>query len=219
MNDKRSHNFIDITGNKYGRLTVISFQKTGKDRSAKWLCKCDCGNECVVDGYRMRSGKTKSCGCLSSETARKKATKHGMSSSRIYSIHNAMNERCFNKNSIEYYNYGGRGIKVCDEWRGSNGFTNFLKWAMENGYSDNLTIDRINVNGNYEPSNCRWITQKAQCNNTRSNIFIEYKGEIHTLTEWAEILKVPPKRINKRLKSGWSVERAFETPKMKNQFA
>lgn len=214
----RSRNFIDMTGEKHDRLLVVSFYGKDEGNRSKWLCKCDCGKECVVDGYRIRTGKTKSCGCLSVEKARERSTKHGMSSSRIYFIHNTMNERCFNPNATEYNNYGGRGIIVCDEWKGRKGFEKFLEWSMENGYKDNLTIDRIDVNGNYEPNNCRWITQKEQCNNTRKNKVLEYKGEKHTLTEWCEILEIPYGRTKKRLNLGWSVEKAFETNKMKNQF-
>lgn len=213
-----SNNFIDLSGKRFNRLFVISYH--GKDNHGKtnWNCICDCGKKCVVDGYRLRSGKTKSCGCLSAELATERATKHGMSASRIYFIHNSMNERCYNENSNEYHNYGGRGITVCDEWKGRNGFPNFLKWAMDNGYAENLTIDRINNDGNYCPDNCRWITQKEQCNNTRKNFYIEYKGKTHTLSEWSEILNIPYGRLKKRLHSGWSVEKAFNTEKMKNQF-
>lgn len=217
IKNKHSNNFIDISGKKYGRLLVLSYYGT-KNRRSQWLCKCDCGKEVIVDGYRLRSGKTKSCGCLSKETAREKATKHGMSSSRIYFIHNSMNERCFNPNSSEYYNYGYRGISVCDAWKGRIGFENFLKWSMKNGYSDDLSIDRINVNGNYEPSNCRWVTQKEQMNNTRFNLFVEYNGETYTLSEWSEKLKIPYKTLYQRLKRGWDVKRAFCTSKMKNQY-
>lgn len=210
--------FIDMTGEKYNRLFVISYFGKDKGRKSMWLYKCDCGKECIVDGYKIRTGKTKSCGCLSSELAKGRLTTHGMSSSRIYSIHNAMNERCFNSNTIEYHNYGGRGITVCDEWKGRKGFENFAKWAFENGYADNLSIDRIDVNGKYEPSNCRWITHKEQCNNTRFNKIIEYQGEKHTLKEWSEILKIPYKRLKRRLDLGWDVKKAFETQKMKNQY-
>lgn len=211
-------NFIDMTGEKHNRLLVLSYCGNDKGKRAQWLCRCDCGKEVIVDGYRIRSGKTKSCGCLFSELAKERMRTHGMSSSRIYFIHNSMNERCYNPNFIEYHNYGGRGIKVCDEWRGRKGFENFLKWSMENGYKENLTIDRIDNDGNYEPNNCRWITQKEQCNNTRHNVNIEYNGETHTLTEWSEILKIPYGRLKRRLGLGWSVKKAFETQKMKNQY-
>ena len=210
--------FIDMTGEKHNRLLVVSYFGKDKGRKSMWLCKCDCGKKCIVDGYKIRTGKTKSCGCLSSELAKERLTTHGMSSSRIYSIHNAMNERCFNSNTIEYHNYGGRGITVCEEWKGRKGFENFAKWSFENGYADNLSIDRIDVNGNYEPNNCRWITHKEQCNNTRFNKIIEYQGEKHTLKEWSEILKIPYKRLKRRLDLGWNVEKAFETQKMKNQY-
>ena len=213
-----SSNFIDMTNKKYGRLLVLSYYKKDGGRKTKWLCKCDCGNECVVDGYRLRSGKTKSCGCLLLETSKKNATTHGMSGSKISFVHNSMNERCYNKNAQSFHNYGGRRITVCDEWKGREGFENFLKWSLENGYREGLSIDRIDVNGNYEPSNCRWITQKEQSNNTRMNKILEYNGEKHTAKQWAEILGIPYKRLMKRLYSGWSVERAFEMHKMKNQF-
>lgn len=213
-----SNNFIDMKGKKYGRLFVVSYYGKDNNNKSKWLCRCDCGNVCVVDGYRIRSGKTRSCGCLSYEVLKKKSVTHGMSRSKIYFVHNSMNERCFNKKNLNYRNYGGRGISVCDEWKGRDGFESFLKWSLENGYKDGLSIDRIDVNGNYEPSNCRWATQKEQLNNTRSNVILEYKGEEHTAMQWSEILGIPYKRLMKRLYSGWSVEKAFETYKMKNQF-
>lgn len=213
-----SHNFIDITGNKYGMLLVISYYGKDGGRRSKWLCECDCGRKCVADGYRLRSGKTKSCGCLSRKIAKEKATTHGMSGSKIYHVHNTMNSRCYDKKNIVFRNYGGRGISVCDEWKGSKGFGNFLKWSLENGYKEGLSIDRIDVNGNYEPCNCRWVTQKEQGNNTRTNRILEYNGERHTAMQWSEKLNIPYKRLMKRLYSGWSIEKAFKTPKMKNQF-
>lgn len=217
IKSKHSHNFIDMSGKTYGRLFVFSYNGT-KNRKSQWLCRCICGNEVVVDGYRLRTGKTKSCGCLSKECSKIRATKHGLSGSKLYFLHNSMIQRCYNKNSTEYKNYGGRGIRVCDEWKGRVGFLNFYEWAIFNGYSEKLTLDRIDVNGNYEPNNCRWATQKEQMNNTRFNFLVEFNGEIHTLKEWSEKVEIPYKTLHKRLKSGWEVNRAFCTPKMKNQY-
>lgn len=140
------------------------------------------------------------------------------SKSKIYYVHNTMNQRCYNQNNAQYKNYGARGISVCDEWKGSNGFEAFYQWSLKNGYKEGLSIDRIDVNGNYEPNNCRWITQKEQMNNTRINVYIQYKGETHTMKEWAEILGIPYKRLWKRFHNGWSVEKALSTKKQKNQF-
>ena len=213
----RASNFIDMSGKTYGDLKVLSLCEVINKRTM-WLCECKCGKLFVTDGWRIRSGKTKSCGCLSRELSIKRSTKHGMSKDRIYHIHRAILARCYNKNTAEYHNYGGRGIIVCDEWIGKQGFENFLKWSLENGYNEKLSIDRIDVNGNYEPQNCRWATQKEQGNNTRKNVRINYCGETHTVTEWAEIMNMPYKRLHKRIRSGWDISRALNTPKMKNQF-
>lgn len=133
--------------------------------------------------------------------------KHGMGHSRIYFIWKSMKQRCHNKNSSNYERYGGRGIKVCDEWR--NDFQNFYNWSIQNGYSDDLTIDRINNDGNYDPSNCRWATAKEQSNNKRNNKHYECNGETHTLGEWGSILGISSATIWARLKRGWSVEKTL----------
>ena len=127
---------------------------------------------------------------------------------RLWSIYHGMKKRCYNENCKRYKDYGGRGIKICEKWLET--FDNFADWAYKNGYAENLTIDRIDNNSDYCPENCRWITNKKQCNNTRRNINIEYKGETKTLTEWCEYLGLNYYTVQKRLKNGWNVEKAFE---------
>ena len=133
--------------------------------------------------------------------------RHGMRHTRIYNIWRTMRQRCSNPNCINYHNYGGKGIVVCDEWDKS--FEVFYEWAMANGYEDGLTIDRINSNGNYEPSNCRWASYKQQANNKTSNRLVEFNGEVHTLGEWASITGIRLATIWNRLKLGWSIEDAL----------
>ncbi|MEE1303121.1 MAG: hypothetical protein UHD64_10100 [Bacteroidales bacterium] len=147
---------INITGQKFGRLTAI--KPCGKTNAGNvlWLCKCDCGKETTVPTQHLRSGNTKSCGCFNSEVASRTFTKTGHSNSRLYRIWRNMKRRCNDKNFKAYKNYGEKGIKICFEWLE---FENFYNWAIFNGYRDDLTIDRINVNGDYEPNNCQWITR------------------------------------------------------------
>lgn len=151
---------IDITGQRFGRLTVIK-----RADSRTWYCKCDCGNITKADSYQLRHGITKSCGCFHRELCGDKHRKHGMTRTRLYRIFYKMHERCYRTTNDNYKYYGGLGVKVCDEW--FHNFENFKEWSLQNGYNDELTLDRINPAGNYEPSNCRWATWKQQCENRR----------------------------------------------------
>lgn len=130
--------------------------------------------------------------------------------SNLYRVFNAMIERCGKSNAKNYHNYGGRGIKVCDEWIGN--YQAFCDWALANGYKKGLQIDRIDNNGNYEPSNCRWVTQKQNCNNTRFNTLLTYNGKTHTMTEWSEITGINLTTLSSRINRGWSIEKSLTTP-------
>lgn len=196
---------IDIKGETFGKLTVVR-RVENRFGKAHWMCKCECGKPSIVQGSHLRSGHTTSCGCASPF----KRT-HGGTYERLYSVWCAMKRRCYGIRTINYPNYGGRGIRVCDEWR--NDYAAFRKWALKNGYEKGLELDRIDVDGNYEPDNCRWVTRQKQSYNKRSNRVIEYKGKSKTMAEWAEEIGISIQTLSSRLnKLGWSVERALTTP-------
>jgi len=138
--------------------------------------------------------------------------KHNGSRTRLYTTYKDMIKRCYKPYCRNYKHYGARGITVCNEWQGENGFENFRAWALANGYAEDLSIDRIDNDGNYTPNNCRWATVKTQRNNTSQNHFAEYKGEKHTLTEWAEIYGIKPETVYTRVRSGWKIEDALTRP-------
>lgn len=203
----------DLTGQRFGRLTVIE-RAPNKGNKTMWLCKCDCGNVKTVDSYLLKSGQTMSCGCLHREMVSKQHTKHGGRHERIYAVWCCMKARCYNPNNKNYADYGGRGTTVCNEWTDkATGFQTFREWAMKNGYKDTLSIERKDVNGHYEPSNCRWATQKEQCNNRRSNHMITYDNRTMTLTQWSEELGINRGTLDTRInRYHWSVEKAFTEP-------
>lgn len=203
-------NLIDLTNQKFGRLTVIKRAPNTKATNAMWLCKCDCGNETIVKGSHLKDGNVKSCGCLRGIENKSRA-KHGLAGSKIYNVWRNMLKRCYLPNNANYKYYGARGIKVCEEWKNrKNGFTNFLKWAIANGYKEGLLIDRINVNGNYEPANCRWVTSRISANNKRNNQLLTIEGETKTLSEWAREKNISFSCLWDRLKRNIPPDRLFE---------
>lgn len=202
----------DITGQRFGRLTAIKLAYIKRDFHGTkhyWLFKCDCGKECIVFKQYAINGHTQSCGCYKHKRIVESKITHNLSKSRIYSIYYSMIARCNNPQNAAYKNYGGRGITVCQEWK--DNFMNFYKWAMANGYTETLTIDRIDVNGNYEPDNCRWVDTKIQGRNKRTNTTITYNGETHCIVEWAEIYNISEKLLSTRLRMGWDFYKATHT--------
>ena len=199
-----------IIGVRFGRLVVL--EKVKLNGRNYYKCQCDCGNECVTQKGHLTNGCTKSCGCLAKEKRQYGNIKHGLGRTRIHKIYRGILDRCYNKNTTSYIRYGGRGITVCEEWRGENGFINFYNWAMGNGYSDSLSIDRIDNSGNYEPSNCRWTTLKEQLNNTRKNKYYDYNGEKLTLSQIAEKYNLSLSTLCHRLKKYNNIKIAIELP-------
>lgn len=211
-------NKIEVTeGKKYGKLTIIKeMSPIGNKR--RILCKCDCGNIKEYSMDRVIHGRTQSCGCLRNEMFLTHRNNNGTSvypkeatDSKLYKIWNSMKCRCYTVSSGAYFKYGAKGIRMCDEWK--NDFMAFYNWALVNGYSDELTIDRIDYRGNYEPSNCRWADIRTQANNKSNVRKYEYNGELHTMTEWSEIMNINYGALWERLNVlGWSIEKALTTP-------
>lgn len=199
--------FQDLTGQKFGSLTVIKKIDNINGRTA-YLCECECGNRKNIAGKYLKNGSTKTCGCGKSINPHHK--KHGQSNNKIYFKYKNMINRCYRQEDKKYKNYGGRGIKVCDEW--ANNFEAFYFWAINNGYSNELTLDRINVNGDYKPSNCRWVDLLTQANNKTNNRIIKFNNELHTLAEWAKIKNIKYGTLSARLKRNWSIKKALTMP-------
>lgn len=183
----------DLTNKKFGRLTVIKVDEERSNKRTYWICECECGELKSVrsDSLTTKNPKSsiRSCGCLKKEQNKINLTanhSHKMSGTRLYETWSGMKDRCLNENSRGYLRYGGRGINICQEWL--DDFVPFRDWALSNGYSDDLTIDRIDNDGNYEPNNCRWVNDKQQANNRSSNINVEYQNQVFNLKEWKERL-------------------------------
>lgn len=203
--------YIDLTGQRFGRNYVVGLANIrGNANQIMWNCLCDCGKSHIVSTGTLRRGDSRSCGCLQKDTVIRMQTTHGDSKSRLYRIWRAIRQRTGNIKNTNYHNYGGRGITVCSEW---SDYAEFSKWSLDNGYTDQLTIDRININGNYEPSNCRWVTIKTQSFNKRNNHLLTYKGETKTLTEWRRQYGFAHATFYKRLdKWGDDLDKVFQTP-------
>ena len=205
---------IDLTGQYFGYWKVIERFANTEGRCTKWLCECKCGTRKVVNGATLRNGTSKSCGCMRTELLIGRVRTHGKRKTRLYRIWAQMIQRTTNKNQKDYDYYGERGIAVCKEWRES--FDTFEQWAKENGYAENLTIDRKDNNKGYEPGNCHWVTMKEQSRNTRRTHYLTYNGQTKPLTDWADEMQIPRFVLDTRInKLGWSVEKALTT-KVKN---
>lgn len=207
----------DITQQKFGELTAIRFDHRDNRVNGGqhyWLFRCDCGNEVVLRKNSVISGNTKRCSCCSAKRSAKRNTIHGGVGTRLYREWAGIIQRCTNPNDTSWNRYGAKGISVCDEWRD---FSSFRDWALSKGYNDNMTIDRINCLGNYEPSNCRWVTVREQANNKEKTIFITFDGERMALSYWADKLGISYHTLYDRLyRLGWSIEKAFTTSVRRN---
>ena len=195
-----SKRYKDISGQKFGRLTALYRLHNYHKNGTRWLCVCECGNLKEVNLRNLQNGNSKSCGCLIKEGIHHTHDKTG---TRLYRIWCGMKARCYNKKSEKYNIYGARGIKVCDEWL--NDFMSFYDWSMENGYLDNLTIDRIDNDKSYHPNNCRWITNKQQSNNRRNNVHIKYDKYNYNITQWSEILNLSQSTLSHRYNNNYDV--------------
>lgn len=203
-------------GKKFNYLTVIRIAGKNKYNRPLYECKCDCGNTIITEATRVKMGVTKSCGCLQRKVTAELFKVHGLTNTRIYRIWAAMISRCENPNNNRYYVYGLKGISVCDEWR--NDFMQFYNWAIVNGYSDDLSIDRIDNDKGYCPSNCRWATIKVQMNNRSNSRNISYNGTTMTLKQWSEYFGFNYKYFHEVMsKNNWNIEKVLNMPYFKER--
>lgn len=200
---------IDLTGLEFGRLTVLTFTGFDKQAKALWLCRCSCdGREVVVQGTRLRVGKTVSCGCYRSQKSGARVRTHGQSHTHLHVVWKSMIQRCTNPNNKSYPSYGARGITVHPSWRSS--FETFVR-DVSDGYSRDLELDRIDNSRGYEPGNVRWVPRIVNARNKRSNRCVTFQGQTKTLAEWGELLGIKPGTLQWRLSRGWTPERALVT--------
>lgn len=192
--------FINLLGQRFGRLLVVERMPNNKRKQAVWKCRCECGNEIIVEAGHLRSGHTQSCGCFQRDRDIEYHTTHGMGGTKLFRVFHCMKGRCYNPTDKKYHRYGARGIKICDEWL--NDPSVFFEWAIQNGYKNGLSIDRIDNDGNYCPENCRWVDNKTQANNKSNNVIIEHNGVSKTISEWAEELGISYSAVKSRIKCG-----------------
>jgi len=190
----------DLTNKRFDKLTVIKLDHITNRRSY-WLCRCDCGKEMVRRSDSFTQKGFKSCRQCNESYNHLKGLQHKYK--KLYAVMYNMRDRCNNPNNREYFRYGGRGINVCNEWLDNE---TFIKWALNNGYKEGLSIERIDVNGDYEPSNCKWIPISEQCNNTRRTVWIEYKGEKHNINQWARLLGFNKNTFYNWIRKGYSID-------------
>lgn len=203
---------IDLTGQRFGRLVVLERAENSKRGNTRWKCKCDCGNERVIEGNALRREHTKSCGCRAKEVAKSINTTHSESYTRLYRIWSQMIQRCTNPKQKRYPDYGGRGITICEEWKHS--YIAFRNWAMANGYDENApkgqcTIDRIDNDRGYSPDNCQWTTITEQNRNKRNLHYVTINSETKPVAEWCKQYNLSHQTVHSRLRNGRTPEEAF----------
>lgn len=215
---------VDISGNKFGRLTALKVDHSD-GHSNFWLCKCECGNLIVVRLQHLRQGMTKSCGCLQREICKTRGEKskigertrtHGLSNHPLHNVWNGMKTRCYNRNHKYFHRYGGRGISVCDAWR--DNFLDFYNWCVDHGYKNGMTVDRIDNDGDYKPSNCRLVDYVEQANNRSNTIYVIHNGKSYTISDICKLTGLKRRTVYERIKKGLPFEEITNTELKKNQF-
>lgn len=197
----------NLVGKRFGKLLVIKELDERRNNGVLWECVCECGGKAKRTTGELNAGRRLTCGCM--PTGSMGAWRNGKRE-KLYVIWCDIIQRCFDKNLKNYHRYGGRGITICDEWR--HDYPAFRSWALSNGYKEGLSIDRINNNGNYEPNNCRWTTMVVQSRNKENTVFLFHNGERKPLMEWSESLGIKQSTIRERIRRGWEIEKALDTP-------
>lgn len=202
---------INLAGKRFGRLIVVERADT-LNGHVRWRCKCDCGKERIVYGSSLKSGNTTSCGCYKTENAKRLYSGARQKDTRLYAVWNGIKQRCLNENNHAFHNYGGRGIKICDEW--ASNYESFYNWAVRSGYQKGLQIDRIDNNGDYCEDNCRFVRADIQANNKRNVVLHTINGESKSLPQWCREYNQPYSLVRQRVyKLGWPLQAALTLPK------